>query len=129
MHCCFYNFDNGTNGIVNVSWPDEISPNGGSTASFTYDGYSGSGVAGVSYQNGTGGVEYLAFPIEAVYNDTERKDLIDYLLSKYSSLLAIDDSFIKTNINIYPNPTHGILNISNPNHIKLNKVEVYNIYG
>ncbi len=124
-----YTFDNGTNGIVDISWPDEISPNGGSTASFTYDGYSGSGVAGVSYQNGTGGVEYLAFPIEAVYNDTDRKDLIDYLLSKYISLLAVDDSFIKTNINIYPNPTHGILNISNPNHIKLNKIEVYNIYG
>ena len=124
-----YTFDNGTNGIINVSWPDEIKAKNGSSTSFTYDGYSGSGVAGVSYQNGTGGVEYLAFPIEAIYNDTERKDLLHFIFQKYSSLLAVDDSFIKRNLTLYPNPTNGLLKIENPNLIRINKVDIFNIYG
>jgi hypothetical protein len=98
--------------------------------SFSYEGVATStGYAGVSDANGTSGVEYLAFPIETVYNDNERKDLLDNILQKYSGLLAVDDSFIKTNIRVYPNPTTGLLNISNPNFIKVNRVEVYNIYG
>ena len=125
-----YNLDNGTQGFLAIDYPDVIKAINGSQKTFEYDGVSSSsGYAGISYETTTGGVDYLGFAIEAVYNDTERKDLIDYLLSKYNSLLAVDDSFIKTNINIYPNPTNGILNISNPNHIKLNKIEVYNIYG
>lgn len=124
-----YKFDDGTHGIINVSWPDEIEATGGSATSFTYDGYSGNGVAGVSWQNGKGGVENLAFPIEAVYKDTERKDLLDFIFSKYSDLLGVDDSFIKTNLTLYPNPTRGILKISNPNAVQISKIEVFNIYG
>jgi spore germination protein YaaH len=124
-----FKFDDGTHGIINVSWPDEIEATGGSSTSFTYDGYSGTGVAGISWQNGDGGVEHLAFPIEAVYNDTERKDLLDFIFSKYSGLLGVDDSFIKTNLALYPNPTRGLLKISNPNAVQINKVEIFNMYG
>ncbi len=124
-----FHFDDGSHGILNISWPDEIAATGGSATSFTYNGYSGSGVAGVSYQNGTGGVEYLAFPIEAVYNDTERKDLLDYIFSKYSGLLRIDDHFIKSNLVLYPNPASSIVKIHNPNDIQITKVEVFNLYG
>ncbi len=125
-----YNFDDGTHDIQQIAWPDLIKAKNGSSYSFSYDGVStDSGVAGVSYQNSTGGVEYLAFPIEAVYNDTERKDLLDFIFQKYSSLLAVDDSFIKTNLTLYPNPTDGLLNISNPNFIKINEVAIFNVYG
>ena len=125
-----YNFDDGTHGTQKIDWPDLIKVKNGSSMSFSYEGVTTStGYAGVSDANGTSGVEYLAFPIETVYNDNERKDLLDFILQKYSSLLAVDDIFIKTNLDIYPNPTAGLLKISNPNSIKINRVEVYNIYG
>ncbi len=125
-----YNFDDGTHGTQQIDWPDLIKAKNGSSMSFSYEGVTTStGYAGVSDANGTSGVEYLAFPIETVYNDNERKDLLDFILQKYSSLLAVDDVFIKTNLDIYPNPTSGLLKISNPNSIKINRVEVYNIYG
>ncbi len=125
-----YNFDDGNHDIQKIDWPDLIKAKNGSSMSFSYEGVTTSnGYAGVSNTNGTNGVEYLAFPIETVYNDIERKDLLDFIFQKYSSLLAVDDSFIKTNIRVYPNPTAGLLKISNPNFIKINKVEVYNIYG
>jgi len=125
-----YNFDDGTHGIQKIGWPDLIKSKNGSSMSFSYEGVATStGYAGVSDANGTSGVEYLAFPIETVYNDIERKDLLDFILQKYSGLLAVDDSFIKTNLCVFPNPTSGLLNISNPNFIKINRVEVYNIYG
>ncbi len=125
-----YNFDDGSHGTQKIDWPDLIKSKNGSSMSFSYDGVATStGYAGVSDANGTSGVEYLAFPIETVYNDNERKDLLDFILQKYSSLLAVDDIFIKTNLDIYPNPTAGLLKISNPNSIKINRVEVYNIYG
>ncbi len=124
-----FKLDDGSHGIINVSWPDEIEATGGSSTSFSYDGYSGTGVAGISFQNGDGGVEYMAFPIEAVYNDTERKDLLKFIFDKYSALLGVDDSFIKSNLTLYPNPTRGILKVSNPNALQINKIEVFNIYG
>ena len=125
-----YKFDDGTHGIQKIAWPDLIKAKNGSSTSFTYDGIStSSGLAGVSYQNSTSGVEYLAFPIETVYNDNERKDLLNYIFQKYSSLLAVDDSFIKSNITLYPNPTRGFINISNPTFVKINNISVFNIYG
>jgi hypothetical protein len=124
-----YTFDNGTNGIINVSWPDEIKAANGSATSFTFDGYSGAGVAGVSYQSGQGGLEYLSFPIEAVANDTERKDLLNYLFSKYSGSLAVGDLFIDENMRLFPNPTSGSIQIANPNAVRIKKVEIYNLNG
>lgn len=125
-----YNFDDGTHGIQKIDWPDLIKAKNGSSMSFSYEGVaSSSGYAGVSSSNGTSGVEYLAFPIETVYNDNERKDLLNFILQKYSGLLAVDDSFIKNNIQVYPNPTSGLIKISSPDFIKIERVEVYNIYG
>ena len=124
-----YHFDDGTHGIINVSWPDEIKPVNGSQTSYSYSGYSGTGVAGVSYQTSNGGVEYLAFPIEAVYNNTERTNLLKDIFDRYSAYLAVDDSFIKSNLTLYPNPTTGILQIANPNFVKIEKIEIYNTFG
>jgi len=124
-----YNLDSGTD-ILNNTYPDLIKTKNGSTISFTYDGVSSNtGVAGVSYPNGTGGVEYLGFAIEGVKDNNQRKNLIDYILQKYSGLLAVDNSFISKNIELYPNPTSGLIQISNPNSIHIYSVDVYNIYG
>ena len=124
-----YNLSNDSS-ILDNKYPDVIKPKNGSVKTFIYDGVSeNSGIAGVSYKSANGGVENLGFAIEGIQNTTQRKDLIDYILKKYSSFLAVDDSFIKQNIRLYPNPTTGIIKISNPNFVKINKVEVFTIYG
>jgi len=125
-----YHFDDGTHGIQKIGYPDLITPINGSVVSFTYPGVpEAKGVAGVSYKTTYGGMEYLAFPIEAVYKDSERKDLLNDIFQHYSNLLSVDESFIKTNIRLYPNPTRGFVEIANPNFLKIKEVEVFNIYG
>ncbi|MEN8187009.1 MAG: N-acetylmuramoyl-L-alanine amidase [Bacteroidota bacterium] len=125
-----YNLVENPNDLLDGRWPDVIKPLSGASTTFTYDGVSSStGAAGINYKTTNGGVEYLAFAIESVTNDSQRKDLLEYLFSKYSSLLSVDDSFIKQNISLYPNPTSGMIKISNPNAVEINKVDVYNIYG
>jgi hypothetical protein len=64
-----------------------------------------------------------------VYDNTQRKNLIEHILQKYSSVLAVDGNFIQDNIRLFPNPTSGIIKISNPNFVKIKKVNIYNIYG
>ena len=124
-----YNLDTSSD-ILNNTYPDLIKTKNGSAKTFIYDGVSSSsGLAGVSYQNGTGGVEYLGFAIEGIKDNNQRKDLMDYILLKYSSLLAVNDNFIKKNIIIYPNPTSGLIKISNPNFVNIYSVDVFDIYG
>ena len=125
-----YNFDDGSHGIQAIGWPDLIKPYGGSVKTFVYKGVPESkGVAGVSYKTTTGGIEYLAFPIETVYNDTQRKKMLSYLLNKYSDLLPVEENPVQTLLSIYPNPTVGRISISNPENLKINKVELFDIYG
>jgi len=125
----YYNLDT-SGSILNNNYPDLIQTNNSSTNSFTYSGVSSSvGIAGISFQKNDGGVEYLAFAIEGVTNANQRRDLLDYIFSKYSNLLAVDDSFIKQNIRLYPNPTSNKIIISNPKHLEFEKIEIYNIYG
>ena len=124
-----YNLDQSGKILSNV-YPDLIKTANGSVKTFIYDGVSSStGIAGISYKTANGGVEYLGFAIEGITNDTERTELMQYIFSRYSSLLAVDDSFINQNISLYPNPTNGIIKISNPNDLKIEKVDIYNLYG
>ncbi len=126
-----YHFDDGTHGVTNIGYPDLIKPKNGSTKSFTYviNDSEVEYIAGVSYVTATGGMEYLAFPIEAVYNPLERKNLLNYILQKHSDLLSVNETHIKINIRLFPNPTHGFVEISNPNNIKISHLEVYDIFG
>ncbi len=125
-----YNLDDGLHGTFDSDYPDLIKTKNGSTKSFTYDGVMESnGIAGVSSRTGSGGVEYLGFSIELVYDDTQRKNLIDNILQKYNSLLVVDNNFINQNIILYPNPTSGILKISNSKSIQLKTIEIFNVYG
>ena len=124
-----YNLDQ-SGSILNNTYPDLIQTKNGSVKSFIYSGVNSStGIAGISYQANNGGVEYLGFAIEGVTNANQRKDLLNYIFSKYSNLLAVEDTFIKQNIRLYPNPTFGRIYISNPNNLELKSIEVYNIYG
>ena len=124
-----YNLDTSSD-ILDNTYPDLIKTKNGSVKTFTYDGVSSNtGLAGVSYQNGTGGVEYLGFAIEGIKDNNQRKNLINYILQKYNSLLVVDNSFITKNIVLYPNPTSGLIKISNPNFVNIHSVDVYNIYG
>ncbi len=125
-----YHFDDGTHGITRIGYPDLIKPVNGSVETFTYPGVSpSSGIAGVSYKTATGGMEYLAFPIEAIYNAADRQRLLSYILDKYSDLLPVKENPVQTEIRIYPNPTTGRISISNPNSLKIKKVELFDLYG
>ncbi len=52
-------------------------------------------------------------------------DLID---TKFSSILAVDDSFIKQSLKVYPNPAKDNLTVSN-NGIDITSIEIYNLLG
>lgn len=124
-----YNLDQ-SGSVLNNTYPDLIQTKNGSVKSFIYSGVNSStGISGISYQANNGGVEYLGFAIEGVTNANQRKDLLNYIFSRYSNLLAVEDIYIKQNIRLYPNPTSGRIYISNPNNLKLKSIEVYNIYG
>lgn len=126
-----YHFDDGTHGITNIGYPDLIKPKNGSVKSFIYviTGSEVEDVAGVSYQSATGGMAYLAFPIEAVYNDTERKQLLQVVLNPFSQLLEVKQNELQTTLQLYPNPTRGLVRISNPMHLKIERLSVFNIFG
>jgi len=44
------------------------------------------------------------------------------------AILGINDVNVE-GINLYPNPTHSILNIEKPDNIKINKIEIYDVTG
>ncbi len=67
--------------------------------------------------------------IWALNYDGNRSELWDLINKKFNESLAVDNNYIKQNIHLFPNPSDGLLNISNPNFIKIKRVEVYNIYG
>jgi spore germination protein YaaH len=126
-----YHFDDGNQGMLakGIRYPDLIKPLNGSTESFTYPGVdTASGIAGVSYQTATGGLEYLAFPIESVYSDAERKDLLQYIFNTFS-YVSVPENPIQNRLRLYPNPTHGQLTITGPRDISVRQVEVFDVYG
>jgi len=67
--------------------------------------------------------------IWALNYDGNRSELWDLINTKFNSQLSVDDNFINNNICLFPNPTNAIINISNPNYLKINSAEVFNIYG
>ena len=67
--------------------------------------------------------------IWALNYDKNRQELWNLINQKFNGSLAVNDGFIKNNIQVYPNPASGLLKISNSNFVKIKMVEVYNIYG
>lgn len=125
-----YRLDDGSHGTFNADYPDLIKTKNGSSRSFTYDGVNETdGIAGISYQSANGGVEYLGFSIELIYDQEERKILLDNILNKYNNLLSNTNNFINQNIKLYPNPTSGLVKISNSKLIQIETVQIFNVYG
>jgi spore germination protein YaaH len=67
--------------------------------------------------------------IWALNYDGNRSELWDLIDTKFNSALAVDDSFIKKQINLYPNPTKTHLKVLNSNLIKLVIIDIFNVYG
>ncbi|MDA3860626.1 MAG: glycosyl hydrolase family 18 protein [Melioribacteraceae bacterium] len=138
-----YNFDNGTNGTIDVDWPDAIEAVGGAENIFTYKNVSTSlGYAGVKYReayNKAGGVVYLAFPIEAVYNDLERTRLLESIINGFAILPSVKDDGLNPNefalYQNYPNPFNPstVIKYSIPsnanNEMSIVKLSVFDILG
>jgi hypothetical protein len=62
-------FDNGSNGVYAVRYPDLIAPTNGAVSAVNYTNIT-SGAAGVTYDGSSGGgrVVYLGFPFETILN-------------------------------------------------------------
>jgi len=107
----FY-FDDGTHGTIDVDWPDAIKATNGAENIYSYKNVAPSnGYAGVKFReaiNKPGGIVYLAFPIESVYNDLERTQLLQEIIN---TLIVIPSVNISNNFpdkyvleQNYPNP-------------------------
>ncbi|MBU0473430.1 MAG: T9SS type A sorting domain-containing protein [Bacteroidetes bacterium] len=138
-----FNFDDGTHGTINVDWPDAIEAFGSiAVNSYAFKNVPTSkGFAGISYLNRANGaaVEYLSFPIEAVYNDFERTRLISELLEPHIIRPSVEEDNLTPNEFVlhqnYPNPFNPTTTIkySIPEELALNathvKLIVYDILG
>jgi len=67
--------------------------------------------------------------IWALNYDGAQPELWDLINAKFGTTASIDDSFINNNITIYPNPTDRFIKISNLNNLKINKIEIFNVFG
>ncbi len=76
-------FDDGSNGIYAVGYPDLLTPTGsGATSVLNYQGVGG-GAAGIAYDGSAGGgkVVYLGFPIETITSSSMRNSYMADILS------------------------------------------------
>ena len=65
----------------------------------------------------------------ALNYDGNRTEFWDLIETKFGATASVDDSFIKKNIKIYPNPSSDFIHIANSKNIKLNKIEMFNLLG
>ena len=107
-----YLIDDNTHGIIDNNYPDVIKATNGSHKTFSFDSVS-NGYAGISYRSGDGGVEYLSFAIESVYDINERKNLINYILHKYEFFSLSQNNFtVIATSETCPNKNNGTISIS-----------------
>ena len=52
-----------------------------------------------------------------------------YIYNCDAPVLAVDQSSLKNGLQVYPNPTSGLLTIQNNNQLKLTNVQVYSVTG
>lgn len=67
--------------------------------------------------------------IWALNYDGNRSELWDLIETKFGATASVEDTFLKNNIRIYPNPTSSFISISNSKSIELNNIEVFNVLG
>lgn len=110
-------FDNGTHGTYNVSYPDVIAPLHSAVGDLTY--CASSDIAAIHYKGmfptGTvpGKLVYWGFPFETVYTISYRNNLMGTIMD-YFFLNGTTTSITEQTISgykVYPNPSSGIFNI------------------
>ncbi|PIQ08075.1 MAG: hypothetical protein COW71_13690 [Ignavibacteriales bacterium CG18_big_fil_WC_8_21_14_2_50_31_20] len=142
-----YNFDDGSHGTIDVDWPDVIKATNGAENIYSYKNFSTSiGYAGIKYREAidkSGGIVYLAFPIEAVYNDLNRTQLFEEILNNFAIIPSVDGSntiaeeyILEQN---YPNPFNpstiikysipAVLGERNDFPIRNTRLVVYDLLG
>jgi len=108
------NFDNGTQGTINVKWPDVITGVNGGVNCLAYTGVVAT-YAGVSYEGlfpgGTvaGKIVNMGFPFESVYPDSARNILMSKILAFFERPMSVQrkEETNPTNFSLsqnYPNP-------------------------
>lgn len=109
------NFDNGTQGTYNVSWPDVVNGINGGVNILHYTGLTSNNVAGTAFKgmfpSGTknGAVVLFGFPFETIYPETKRFEVMNKVLQFFENLTDINNEFLAMPNDIvlyqnYPNP-------------------------
>lgn len=117
------NFDNGTHGTYNVSWPDVINGKNGGVNSLKYSNLSSLNSAGIVYKGlfpgGTtnGGLVYFGFPFESIYPESKSFEVMNKVLGFLSDLTDVSDNINQTPREYilyqnYPNPFNPSTKIS-----------------
>ena len=75
-----FSFDDGTQGLYDVNFPDVISPLGGATTAMTYVGGTGGGAAIQYDSGGSTKVVNLGFPFETITTEANRNAVMDRVL-------------------------------------------------
>ncbi len=108
------NFDNGTQGTINVMWPDVINGVNGGVNCLAYTGIA-SNYAGVSYEGpfpgGTiaGKIVNIGVPFESIYPDSVRNAFMEKILAFFEKPMIVqrNDETTPANFSLsqnYPNP-------------------------
>ena len=130
-------FDDGTNGIYNVVYPDVIEAVNGSTNSLAYSNLSNN-FAAINYHglfpNGTvmGKLVYVGFPFETIVSAQDRDTVMSRILTYFMDIpsTASINNELEQSIKLYPNPVSEKLTIElNNKDNSMVKVELYNGIG
>jgi hypothetical protein len=137
-----FNFDNGSQGTIDVKYADALTPVNGGKEIITYTGVSSYSVGGISFE-GTfkgstepGKLVYLGFPFETVYPEEIRTVMMNKVLSfLYSDVSDLDRVTEKLPGSYelsqnYPNPFNPVTKIKYqlPNSDLVN-LSIYNLLG
>jgi hypothetical protein len=116
-------FDNGTQGTINVKWPDVIKGINGGEACLAYIGFDTSyGAAGIFFEGmfPEGSLEgkliFIGFPFETIYPEEARNNLMEKVIDFFSISVGVNDDAgifpeeFKLYQN-YPNPFNPVTKI------------------
>ncbi|MDN3666934.1 glycosyl hydrolase family 18 protein [Algibacter miyuki] len=78
----------------------------------------------LAIENNLGGIG-----IWALNYDGTRPELWELINTKFGETASLDDAYVKENIQVYPNPTSTVINISNTNNLTLNNMELVDVLG
>lgn len=117
------NFDNGSHGTYNVSWPDVIRGVNGGVEVIRYTGLASTNAGGVAFGGvfadgeKEGAVVVLGFPFETVYPEATRFELMSRVLGYFDGVRDVsvpqDDTPVAFTLSQnYPNPFNPVTQIS-----------------